>query len=292
MQLKGNLFLLLAAFIWGTAFVAQLVGMDDLGPFTYCSGRYILGFFAVVIVWFAMRGAREKKKAAGEYFTGWKYGICAGLIMFGGTTTQQISMLYTTAGKAAFLTCLYIIFVPLFSVLLKKKIRKENWIGAFLGMAGLYFLCVKDDLSWNIGDMYAFIGAIFWSFHILFIDRYADRADNIEISIGQISVCAVLSTILAFTFEEVHFSSMLNAWFPIFYAGVMSSGVAFTLQIVGQRYAEPSHAALIMSLESVFGALSGWLILGEQMTGLEIFGCCLMMSGMLITQYSIIFNNK
>ena len=200
MQLKGNLFLLLAAFIWGTAFVAQLVGMDDLGPFTYCSGRYILGFFAVVIVWFAMRGAREKKKAAGEYFPGWKYGICAGLIMFGGTTTQQISMLYTTAGKAAFLTCLYIIFVPLFSVLLKKKIRKENWIGAFLGMAGLYFLCIKDDLSWNIGDMYAFIGAIFWSFHILFIDRYADRADNIEISIGQISVCAVLSTILAFTF--------------------------------------------------------------------------------------------
>ena len=292
MQLKGNLFLLLAAFIWGTAFVAQLVGMDDLGPFTYCSGRYILGFFAVVIVWFAMRGAREKTKAAGEYFPGWKYGICAGLIMFGGTTTQQISMLYTTAGKAAFLTCLYIIFVPLFSVLLKKKIRKENWIGAFLGMAGLYFLCIKDDLSWNIGDMYAFIGAIFWSFHILFIDRYADRADNIEISIGQISVCAVLSTILAFTFEEVHFSSMLNAWFPIFYAGVMSSGVAFTLQIVGQRYAEPSHAALIMSLESVFGALSGWLILGEQMTGLEIFGCCLMMSGMLITQYSIIFKNK
>ena len=292
MQLKGNLFLLLAAFIWGTAFVAQLVGMDDLGPFTYCSGRYILGFFAVVIVWFAMRGAREKKKTAGEYFPGWKYGICAGLIMFGGTTTQQISMLYTTAGKAAFLTCLYIIFVPLFSVLLKKKIRKENWIGAFLGMAGLYFLCIKDDLSWNIGDMYAFIGAIFWSFHILFIDRYADRADNIEISIGQISVCAVLSTILAFTFEEVHFSSMLNAWFPIFYAGVMSSGVAFTLQIVGQRYAEPSHAALIMSLESVFGALSGWLILGEQMTGLEIFGCCLMMSGMLITQYSIIFKNK
>ena len=212
--------------------------------------------------------------------------------MFGGTTTQQISMLYTTAGKAAFLTCLYIIFVPLFSVLLKKKIRKENWIGAFLGMAGLYFLCIKDDLSWNIGDMYAFIGGIFWSFHILFIDRYADRADNIEISIGQISVCAVLSTILAFTFEEVHFSSMLNAWFPIFYAGVMSSGVAFTLQIVGQRYAEPSHAALIMSLESVFGALSGWLILGEQMTGLEIFGCCLMMSGMLITQYSIIFKNK
>ena len=289
MQLKGNLFLLLAAFIWGTAFVAQLVGMDDLGPFTYCSGRYILGFFAVVIVWFAMRGAREKKV---NIFPGWKYGICAGLIMFGGTTTQQISMLYTTAGKAAFLTCLYIIFVPLFSVLLKKKIRKENWIGAFLGMAGLYFLCIKDDLSWNIGDMYAFIGAIFWSFHILFIDRYADRADNIEISIGQISVCAVLSTILAFTFEEVHFSSMLNAWFPIFYAGVMSSGVAFTLQIVGQRYAEPSHAALIMSLESVFGALSGWLILGEQMTGLEIFGCCLMMSGMLITQYSIIFKNK
>lgn len=292
LRLKGNLFLLVAAFIWGTAFVAQLVGMDELGPFAYCSGRYILGLVAVSILWLCMSSSRKKKKAAGTYISGWKYGLGAGLIMFVATTLQQVALLYTTAGKTAFLTCLYIIFVPLFAVFLKKKISMENWIGAVFGMAGLYLLCVKEDMVFNMGDIYAFICAIFWSFHILFIDRYADKADNIEISVGQISVCAVFCTIAALLFEDVNMTAMINSWFPIFYAGVMSSGVAFTFQIIGQRYAEPSHAALIMSLESVFGALSGWFILGEQMTMVELGGCALMMLGMLVTQYSIIFARK
>lgn len=292
MRLKGNLFLLVAAFIWGTAFVAQLVGMENIGPFTYCMGRYILGFFAVLVIWFFTNAKREESKSEGSYISGWKYGLGAGLIMFVATSFQQVSLLYTTAGKSAFLTCLYIIFVPLFAVFLKKKIRRENWLGAVCGLAGLYCLCVKEDLVFNVGDIYAFICAIFWSFHILFIDRYAEKADNIEISAGQIAVCAVFSSIAAFLLEDVNFGAMVSSWFPIFYAGVMSSGVAFTFQIIGQKYAEPAHAALIMSLESVFGALSGWAILGESLTTMEFGGCVLMMAGMLVTQYSVIFKNR
>lgn len=283
---------MLAAVIWGTAFVAQLVGMEEIGPFTYCMARYILGFSAVMMVWFVTNGQRKISKADGTYISGWKYGLGAGVVMFIATSFQQVSMLYTTAGKAAFLTCLYIIFVPLFAVFLKKVIRRENWIGAMCALAGLYCLCVKEDLVFNIGDVYAFICSLFWTIQILIIDRYASRADCIELAAGQMAVCMVCSTVAAFVMEDVHFGAVMNSWIPIAYAGIMSSGVAFTCQIVGQKYAEPAHAAIIMSMESVFGALSGWAILGEQMNGLEIFGCFLMMTGMMVTQANVIFAKK
>lgn len=292
MQLRGNLALLAAAMIWGTAFVAQLVGMEEIGPFTYCMSRYILGVAAVYLVWLFTNKKRKEEKQSGTHVSGWKYGFLAGGVMFLGTTFQQVSMLYTTAGKAAFLTCLYIIFVPLFAVFLKKKIRRENWLGAMCAMVGLYCLCIKEDLAFNIGDMYAFICSLFWTIQILIIDRYAPRADCIELALGQMIVCAVLSTVSALGLEDVQLVPILNSWFPIAYAGIMSSGVAFTLQIVGQKYAEPAHAAVIMSMESVFGALSGWAILGERMTIVELFGCCMMMAGMMITQYNIIFAKK
>lgn len=292
MHLKGNLYLMLAAIIWGTAFVAQLVGMEEIGPFTYCMGRYILGFGAVMLVWLVTNRQRQAEKAKGTYAAGWKYGLMAGFVMFIATSFQQVSMLYTTAGKAAFLTCLYIIFVPLFAVLLKKVIRRENWIGAMCALAGLYCLCVKEDLTFNIGDVYAFICSLFWTVQILIIDRYAAKTDGIELAAGQMAVCMICSTVAALTLEDVHWGSMVNSWIPIAYAGIMSSGVAFTCQIVGQKYAEPAHAAIIMSMESVFGALSGWAILGEQMNGMEIFGCFLMMTGMMVTQANVIFASK
>lgn len=287
--MRGYLFLLLASFFWGTTFVAQMVGMDEIGPFTYGMGRYVIGFFVVLLIWLALSGQRRKAQADGRWQSGWKYGIGAGCIMFIGSALQQVAMLYTTAGKTAFITCLYIILVPLFARLIGKKIRPENWLGAIVAVTGLYCLSIKGDFDLNFGDILAFVGAFFWSFHILFIDRYASRADGVEISASQLGICAILNTIACFLAESFTWQQLVGSAVPILYAAVLSSGVAFTLQIMGQKTAEPAPAAVIMSLESVFGALGGWLVLGEIMNSTEILGCCLMLAGMLITQAGLIF---
>lgn len=266
-----------------------MVGMDEIGPFTYGMGRYVIGFFVVLLIWLALSGQRRKAQAAGRWQSGWKYGIGAGCIMFIGSALQQVAMLYTTAGKTAFITCLYIILVPLFARLIGKKIRLENWLGAIVAVTGLYCLSIKGDFDLNFGDILAFVGAFFWSFHILFIDRYASRADGVEISASQLGICAILNTIACFLVESFTWQQLVGAAVPILYAAVLSSGVAFTLQIMGQKTAEPAPAAVIMSLESVFGALGGWLVLGEIMNSTEILGCCLMLAGMLITQAGLIF---
>lgn len=292
MKLKGSLCLLLAAFLWGVTFVAQLAGMDNIGPFTYGFARYVVGVVAMLPVWYFFHGKRVAAREKGSYSPGWKAGVGAGLIMFVASAFQQCALQYTTAGKTAFITCLYIIFVPIMSVLVGKIINRENWVGAIAALTGLYCLSIKGDFSLNYGDFLALICSIFWSFHIMFIGRFADRKDNIELSVAQLVVCAILNCITAFSLEQVVWQDILTAWFPILFAGVMSSGIAFTLQIVGQKYAEPSHAAIIMSLESVFGALAGWAILNEQMAGIEVTGCVLMLMGMLITQGRIIFRRK
>lgn len=284
MHLRGNLMLLLAAFIWGTTFVAQMVGMDGLGPFTYAAARYLLGFLFLLGLWYVWRGPRQTAKRAGTYHAGWKAGLGAGCIMFVATSLQQVAMLYTTAGKTAFITALYIIFVPLGAVFLGKRIHAENWLGAVLALAGLYFLSIHGEVSLSFGDGLVLISSFFWTAHILFIDRFASLVDPIELSTTQIGFCAVGSFLAAFLFEPVELQPILQAWFPIFYGGVMSAGVAFTLQILGQQYAEPAQAAIIMSFEAVFGVLSSWLLLGEHMTALQVMGCLLMMSGMIITQ--------
>lgn len=284
LRFRGNLFLTMAAFIWGTTFVAQHVSMESLGPFTYAAARYFLGFLFVLILWFFSRGQRTEKKQAGTYHSGWKTGIGAGLIMFAASSLQQVGMVYTTAGKASFITCLYIIFVPVFSVFLGRKIRWENWLSAALAMSGLYLLCVKADLSFSAGDAIIFVCSVFWTFHILFIGRYAELSDCIEMSVAQLGVCFLGSLAGALLLESIVWADLWKQAFPIFYGGVMSSGIAFTLQIIGQRYAAPSHAAIIMSLESVFGAVASWIILQEEMNRTEIFGCALMFAGMLFVQ--------
>ena len=261
--------MLMASFLWGTTFVAQLTGMECIGPFTYGMGRYVIGFFVVLAIWAAFGRQRQRAKAEGRYISGWKFGIGAGCIMFVASAFQQFALLFTTAGKAAFITCLYIIFVPLFARLIGKIIRLENWLGAFVAAAGLYCLSVQGELDLNYGDVLAFICSIFWAFHILFIDRYAERADNIELSAAQLAVCAVLNTVACFLLEPFEWQQLIDAAVPILYAAVLSSGVAFTLQIMGQRTAEPAPAAVIMSLESVFGALAGWMILDERMYSVE-----------------------
>ncbi len=292
MRLRGNLLLITAAFIWGTTFVAQQVGMGALGPFSYAAARYVLGLAAVLLIWYGYRGSRRIARQQGTYQSGWRAGVGAGCIMFIASSLQQVAMQYTTAGKTSFITCLYIIFVPIFSVLLKKHIRPENWAGAVLALLGLYFLCVKEDLTLGYGDTLVFISAFFWTFHILFIDRFAAMVDAIEMSAMQIAVCALFSTLAAYAYETFQWSGVIEEAFPIFYAGVMSAGVAFTLQIIGQKYAEPSHAAIIMSFEAVFGALASWLLLHEVMSRMEILGCLLMLAGMTITQLGGFFRRE
>ena len=291
MKLRGSLCLLLAAFIWGITFVAQLAGMDNIGPFTYGFARYVVGVMAILVVWYGFREKRRDAKERGEYYSGWKAGMGAGVIMFVASAFQQCALQYTTAGKTAFITCLYIIFVPIISVVIGKILKLENWIGALAALVGLYCLSIKGDFDLNYGDVLAFICSVFWSLHIMYIDRFADKKDNIDISASQLVVCVVLNGIVAFAMESVVWQHIVDAWFPIVFAGVMSSGIAFTLQIVGQKYAEPAHAAIIMSLESVFGAVGGWFVLNEQMSHIEVFGCMMMLMGMLITQGSVILRN-
>ena len=280
MRLRGNLMLLGAAFIWGTTFVAQMAGMEELGPFSYAAARFFLGFLSLGLLW--LLSGRRKGGSARK--RGWKAGLGAGLIMFVAISMQQVAMLYTTAGKTAFITCLYIIFVPIASVLLHRRIRAENWAGAVLALTGLYLLAMQGPLSLGLGDAIVLLSSFWWTGHILFIDRFAGSVDTIELSMTQIGVCMALSLLFALGFEDIRWPAIQHAAFPIFYGGVMSAGVAYTLQIVGQKYAEPAHAAILMSFESIFGALGSWLILGEVMSGREICGCLLMFAGMVVTQ--------
>ena len=289
MRLKGSLLLFCAAFIWGTTFVAQMVGMDGLGPFTYAMARYSLGFLFLLGLWYALRGQRAQARQRGTYHPGWRAGFGSGAIMFLATSLQQVAMLYTTAGKTAFITALYIILVPLGAAVLGKKIYGENWAGALAALAGLYLLSIHGAITLNFGDGLVFLSAFFWAAQILFIDRYAERVDAIELSVAQISVCWLGSTLAALCFEEISWSPLVAAWFAIFYGGVMSGGVAFTLQIYGQKYAEPGPAAIIMSFEAVFGAVSSWLLLDEVMSTMQIAGCCLMFAGVLVTQSRLMF---
>lgn len=288
MQIRGTLMLLGASFFWGTTFVAQMSGMEGLGPFSYAATRYFLGFVSLAAVLFFTRKTRAKERRKKNYSRGFFVGLFIGVVLFSASSMQQISMLYTTAGKAAFITCLYIVLVPLGAMLLGKKIFRENFIGAFLALTGLYFLAINEEFSINRGDVILFFSAFLWAAQILLIDRFAAKVDVLELSAAQIFMTMVLSFFAMMIFETPTQEKILNAWFPIFYGGVMSAGVAFTLQSFGQKYAEPSTAAILMSFEAIFGALSSWIILGEEMNAREIFGCLLMLAGVFAAQWRII----
>lgn len=290
---RGNFYLLLAAFIWGTAFAAQAVGMERIGPFTYMAARFFIGGAVLAVVWYIGNEKRRQEKRAGIYFPGWRSGALAGVIMFAGAALQQVGMQYTTVGKASFLTCLYLVFVPLSGVFLQQRLHTEHAVGAFLALGGLYFLCLKDSLALGYGDAIVLAGAFFWTLHILFIDHFAAHVDIIEMSLTQVFLTFALAAGAALFWETWVWRDVFGAWKAIAYAGVLSTGVAFTLQIVGQKYAAPAAAAILMSLEAVFGALGGWFVLGETLSSREILGCALMIAGMLVIQvYGLLFRRE
>ncbi len=279
---KSSLLLLLVAAIWGLGFVAQKVGMDHVGPFTYNGVRFLLANLTLLPLLFIFRDSGQSvlkglKKTALP-------GIIVGTVLFIASSFQQVGLLSTTAGKAAFITGLYLVLVPILGIFLRHKIAAATWLGCILAATGLYFLCVKESMSIRHGDMLELISALFWALHILLIGHFSRRVNAVQLSWLQILICSILSLATAALTESILISSLIAAALPIVYGGVCSVGIAYTLQILGQKHAPPAHAAIILSMETVFAAVGGFLIIGEKMGGHEILGCGLMLSGMLLSQ--------
>ena len=284
MHLRGNLMLLAASFFWGTTFVAQILGMDGLGPYTYAAARFALGVLFIGALWFLYRDKRAEQRRAGTFRSGFRAGIPVGLAMFVGVTLQQVALLYTTAGKTAFITTVYIVLVPLAAVLLGQRVRAVQWGGAVLAFAGVYFLSAHGETTINTGDLLVLICSFFWMAQILLIDRYARAVDAIELCFMQMIVCTIGSAVLAVIYESFAWSDIWGAAVPILYAGLFSCGVAYTCQILGQAYVEPTQAAILMSTEAIFAAVAGWIVLGETMSGVQLLGCALLLGGALMAQ--------
>jgi len=309
--LRSDLLLLITAVIWGFAFVAQRMGMDHIGPFLFNGIRFALGALTLVLVlrmreWMKMRRGEEENRGIGEEgkrgggeettasdqrLTTNDYrlktiipGLLLGLILFAGASFQQVGIVYTTAGNAGFITGLYIILVPIFGVFSGQKAGWNLWSGALLGAIGLYLLSVTGDFGISKGDLLVLLSAVFWAVHVLYTGWLAPRNSAIRLAITQYTVCSVLSLFFAFIFESNTFAGIYDAIYPILYGGILSVGIAYTLQIVAQKKAPPSHAAIIMSLEAVFAVIGGMIILSETMTERKWIGCALMLCGMIMAQ--------
>lgn len=292
MKMKNGAVLFTAAFIWGTAFVAQSVGMDYLGPFTFNGIRSLIGFAALLpcIALLGRMGRREssgepeKHMGAGERKTLIWGGICCGLCLFAASSLQQIGIQYTSVGKAGFITAFYIVLVPVLGIFLKKRIGWKIWLAVVTALAGLYFLCITDGFSIGKGDGYVFLCALIFSLHILVIDHFAPRTDGVKMSCIQFLVVGILSVPFIVFTETVSWAALAQSIAPLLYAGVMSSGVAYTLQIIGQKGMNPAVASLILSLESSISVLAGWVILGQRLTLREGAGCLLMFGAIILAQ--------
>ena len=276
--------LLAASFFWGTTFVAQILGMEGLGPYTYAAARFALGVLFIGALWFLYRDKRAEQRRAGTFRSGFRAGIPVGLAMFVGVTLQQVALLYTSAGKTPFITTVYIVLVPLAAVLLGQRVRAVQWGGAVLAFAGVYFLSAHGETTINTGDLLVLICSFFWMAQILLIDRYARAVDAIELCFMQMIICTIGSAVLAAIYESFAWSDIWGAAVPILYAGLFSCGVAYTCQILGQAYVEPTQAAILMSTEAIFAAVAGWIILGETMSGVQLLGCALLLGGALMAQ--------
>ena len=212
-------------------------------------------------------------------------GICCGLALAAGSSLQQIGLVYTTAGKAGFITALYIVIVPVMGILLGKRVGLKVWIGVVLAATGMYFLCITEGFSIAKGDFFVFLCAAAFSVHILVIDSFAPKVDGVALSCIQFFVCGILCAVPMLVSEQPQISQIMEAWVPLAYAGVLSCGVAYTLQVVAQKNTDPAVASLILSLESVFSVLAGWVILGERLSGRELFGCALVFTAVILAQF-------
>jgi drug/metabolite transporter (DMT)-like permease len=293
--LKSDLLLLLAAFFWGTTFVAQRLGMEHIGPMTYNALRFAIGALTLAPVILALRanagwGLPHRADCAAPNLAQLLLcgGLLAGLVLFGGASMQQIGLVYTTAGKAGFITSLYVVLVPLAGLFVGQRCGRAVWAGAGLAVAGLYLLTIRGSFTIGRGDLLVLIGAFFWTAHVLLIGYLARRANPLHIAAIQFLACSALSIVPAALFETISLETIRAAALPILYAGVFSAGVAFTLQVICQRTSPPAHAAIVMSLETVFAALAGYVVLHEHLTPRDLAGCTLMFAGLIVVQLPLL----
>lgn len=288
-MIKGRVFLLLATVIWGSAFIFQKMGMDHVGPFTFGLFRFCLGSLAILpVVWIADRLAKSRTPSQqpvrfndrtlliGSLFCGVSNYVAGSL--------QQVGLVYTTAGKAGFITSMDIVIVPLIMLAMKRRVGRNTWIGIAMACVGLWLLCIKEGFSIQLGDGLEIGCAIAYAFQILIIDYYADKTDPIKLSCLTFMIAGLLSGATAVIFEDIQWQAIVDCAVPILYVALFEVCIAFTLQIVGQKYTPPALAAIIMSMESVFAALCGGLFLHEVMSGREIAGCVIMLAAFILSQ--------
>ncbi|WP_346884450.1 DMT family transporter [Clostridium sp. UBA4395] len=288
-QLKANILLLLTAAIWGLAFVAQKVGAEHVGAFTYNGIRFALGSISLIpLILFLNRKKGENEETKNNDRDSLKLtikaGIIAGCALFIATSLQQMGVMGTTAGKAGFITGLYMVIVPILGLFLKQKVNKSTWIGIVIAIIGLYLLSINEDFSISNGDLLVLIGSVGWAVHILLIDNFTKKIDPLKLSSVQFATCSILSLVMAIIFEDINMVGISGAMVSILYGGLLSVGVAYTLQVVAQKNAKPSHAAILLSMESVFGALGGAMFLGERIGARGLVGCILIFIAIIISQ--------
>ncbi|GAB4337824.1 MAG: DMT family transporter [Calditrichia bacterium] len=277
--LRADGFLFLAALIWGFAFVAQRSGMEHVGPFLFNGIRFLLGALVLLPFLKIFKGGKWPRLET----------LLIGSILFVAASLQQAGLVYTTAGKAGFITGLYVILVPILGIPLGHRTRRGSWVGALLAVWGMYFLSVQSDFSVQFGDLLVLVGALFWAMHVLYISHLLRKYDALKIAIAQFAVCGLLSMLVAILAEPLQLTGIWQASGSIAYAGIFSVGVAYTLQVVAQNHAQPAHAAILLSLETVFAVLGGWWLLNEALTLRMLLGCSLMLAGMLVSQISEVY---
>ena len=284
--LRSELLLLLAAAIWGFAFVAQRAGMEHIGPFLFNGVRFALGCLSLLPLLLLRR--RPPGRPPGPVLTrrAMLFGGITGTVLFCGASFQQIGIVYTTAGKAGFITGLYVVIVPLVGICFRQRPGIGTWAGALVAAAGLYLLSVTGGFTVARGDLLVLVSAFFWAGHVLLIGALSTRIDTLLLAFMQYAVVSLLSLAAAFAFEPVLPGAILDAALPIVYGGVCSVGIAYTLQVAAQRHAPPAHAAIILSLETVFAVIGGWLLLSESIPPRGLAGCALMLAGIILSQRS------
>ncbi|MCK5673917.1 MAG: DMT family transporter [Spirochaetales bacterium] len=293
--IKNDFLLLLTAIIWGFAFTAQRAGMEFIGPFTFNGVRFLLGSVSILpLIFWETKADKKKERLNNEKPSkdhGLKlliiYGAAGGILLYLGASLQQIGIVYTSAGKAGFITGMYVIIVPILGIFFKHKAGWRRWVGAILSITGLYYLSVKGNIKINTGDIFVMLSAFFWASHVIAISHFSPKVNALKLAFIQYFFCGVLSLASAFIFENVQKNTIVLAWLPILYGSLFSVGIAYTLQIFAQKKAHPAHAAIILSLEGVFAVLGGWLILGESLGAKGIAGCALMLGGMFVSQSNL-----
>ena len=291
-HLTGTLTLLLSAVIWGFAFVAQRAGMEFVGPFTFNGIRFALGGLVLIPWVLRLRAKGSEVAQLAPSLHRWIAVGLAGLVLFVSANLQQIGLVHTTAGKAGFITGLYVVIVPLLGLFWRHRVSAFVWAGCILAAGGMYLLSVVGAFSISLGDALVLAGALGWAIHVYLVGWLAQRMHPLRVAILQFVICSALSLAVAVLTETIRLPDILSAGWMIAYAGILSVGVAYTLQVVGQQRVDPAQASVILSLEAVFAVIGGWILLGETLSTRGLIGCALMLAGMMLAQVRTQSNSK